>query len=183
MMFRTPSPIPIYLCPMREQMLRQAGRIADGAVLSAGISIATVKKSLSIIAAGALEAGRDASALHKSCFISFIASEDKRKAVDIVRQKLAFMFRNKFLDENIALTGVQLDQQAIIAAMSKRDYEGAAKLISDEAVDAFAVAGSIRDCCDKLQRFADTGLNELVLLMAGGVEDQRFGLKVLKEFS
>jgi len=183
MMFKPPSSIPIYLCPMREQMLRLAGKIADGAVLSAAISTTTVRKSLETIAAGAAEAGRDARAVHTSCFISFIAAEDKRKAVDTVRQKLAFMFRNKFLDENIALTGVPLDQQAIIAAMSKRDYEGAAKLISDEAVDAFAVAGTVQECCDKLQRFADTGLHELVLLMAGGIDDQRFGLRVLKEFS
>lgn len=183
MMFQPPRPIPIYLSPMKEQMLKLAGKLADGLVLSAGISPAFVRKSLSFMNEGAGEAGRDPKTLNAAGYISFMAAEDGRRAVDTVRQKLAFLFRNKFLDDNIAFTGIPIDQEAIMAAISKRDYAAAARLVPDDAVDAFAVAGTVRQCCDKLQAFAEAGLQELVLFMAGDATDQQFGLAVIREMT
>ena len=46
MMFTPPKPIPIYLAPMKEQMLQLAGKIGDGVVLSAGLSVESVRRSL-----------------------------------------------------------------------------------------------------------------------------------------
>lgn len=183
MMFRPPHPIPIYLAPMKEQMLRLAGRMADGLVLSAGLSPGFARHSLSLMAAGAAEAGRDPAQVHAAGYISFMAASDGRHAVEAVRQKLAFLFRNRFLDDNIAFTGVPVDQEAIIAAMARRDYAEAARLVPDEAVDAFAVAGTVRQCCDKLEGFAAAGLQDLVLLMAGDAADQRIGLAVIRELA
>jgi alkanesulfonate monooxygenase SsuD/methylene tetrahydromethanopterin reductase-like flavin-dependent oxidoreductase (luciferase family) len=180
MMFRPPGEIPIYLAPMRAQMLRLAGRIADGVVLSAGLSASYAARSLALMADGAREAGRDPARLHAAAYISFMAARDGTRAVEAVRRKLAFLFRNKFLDENIAASGLAIDQPAIIAAMARRDLEEAARLVSDDAVDAFAVAGTVRQCCDQLEAFARAGIGELVLLMAGDASDQRFGLDVIR---
>jgi 5,10-methylenetetrahydromethanopterin reductase len=181
MMFRPSAPIPIYLAPMREQMLRLAGRIADGTVLSAGISTKYARHSLSFVDAAATEAGRDKSALHTAGYIFLAASDDQRRAVEAVRRKLAFIMRNKFLDENIALTGVHVDQEAIIAAVSKRDLDGAARLVSDDAVEAFAIAGDVSTCCKKLMSFIDAGLDEPVLLLSGEPEDHQTSLRVIRE--
>jgi 5,10-methylenetetrahydromethanopterin reductase len=90
MMFRPPKPIPIYLSPMKEQMLKLSGKIADGLVLSAGISAAFVRESLKYVHVGATEGGRDLGAVRVAGYISFMASSDGRRAVDAVRQKLAF---------------------------------------------------------------------------------------------
>jgi len=65
--------------------------------------------------------------------------------------------------------------------MARRDYAAAASLVSDEAVDAFAVAGTVQECCDKLIAYRDAGLKELVLLLAGDLSDQRYGLSVIRE--
>jgi 5,10-methylenetetrahydromethanopterin reductase len=183
MMFQPSQPIPIYLSPMKEQMLKLAGKLADGLVLSAGLSAGFVRESLSFMHVGAKQAGRDPKTLNAAGYISFMASEDSRRAVDTVRQKLSFIFRNRFIDDNLAFTGIPIDQEGIIAAMSKRDYEAAARLVPDDAVEAFAVAGTVRQCCDKLQAFADAGLQELVLFMAGDPEDQHFGLAVIRELT
>lgn len=183
MMFKPPSPIPLYLAPMKPQMLALAGRIADGVVLSAGLSPGFVRESLGHTAAGAQAAGRDYGALDVAGYISFAASRDPARAIEEVRKKLAFLLRNRFIDDNIAHSGIAIDQSAIIEAMSTRDYDRAAKLVPDEAVDAFAVAGTVQECCDKLLRYRDAGLKELVLLLAGTIEDQRYGLKVIRELS
>jgi alkanesulfonate monooxygenase SsuD/methylene tetrahydromethanopterin reductase-like flavin-dependent oxidoreductase (luciferase family) len=112
-----------------------------------------------------------------------MASREPRRAIDELRRKLAFVLRNRFLDESLAFSGIPVDQPAIIAAISRRDLEGAARLVPDEAVDAFAVAGSRRDCCDKLAAFAAAGIEELVLLVAGEGEDRHEGLKAIDEFA
>jgi 5,10-methylenetetrahydromethanopterin reductase len=183
MMFRPPREIPIYLSPMRAQMLALAGRLADGLVLSAGLSAGHAARSLAVMADGARQAGRDPAHLHAAAYISFMAARDGKRAIEEVRRKLAFLFRNKFLDENIAASGVPIDQPAIIAAMARRDLDAAARLVSDDAVDAFAVAGTVRQCCDKLEAFARAGIGELVLLMAGEPADQRYGLEVIRELT
>jgi 5,10-methylenetetrahydromethanopterin reductase len=181
MMFTPSHAIPLYLSPMKPQMLALAGRIADGVVLSAGISPGFVRESLKHTMAGAQESGRDYKALHTASYISFVASPDGRHAVEAVRMKLAFILRNRYIDDAIAHSGIQVDQPAIIAAMAKRDYAAAANLVSDEAVDAFAVAGTVKQCCDKLIAYRDAGLKELVLLLAGNIDEQRYGLSVIRE--
>ena len=56
----TPSrPIPIYFCPMKEQMLRLSGKIADGLVLSGGLSAEFVAHSVRVAESGAAEAQRE----------------------------------------------------------------------------------------------------------------------------
>ena len=180
MMFRPSAPIPIYLAPTREQMLRLSGRIADGAVLSAGISTKYVQHSLSFVNEGAKAVERDPATLHTAAYIFVAASDDKKRAIDAVRHKLAFVLRNRALDDNIAFTGIAVDQEAIIAAISKRDLDGAARLVSDEAVDAFGIAGDVRTCCDKLQAFVDAGIKEPVLLLSGDAQDQRKSLDVIR---
>ena len=183
MMFKPSVAIPLYLAPMKPQMLALAGKIADGVVLSAGLSPGFVGESLKHTAAGAQAAGRDYGALHVAGYISFAASKEPARAIEEVRKKLAFLLRNRFIDDNIAHSGLAIDQPAIIEAMARRDYERAAKLVPDEAVDAFGVAGTVQQCCDKLLKYLDAGLEELVLLLAGTIEDQRYGLKVIRELA
>lgn len=183
MMFTPPAPIPLYLAPMKPQMLALAGRIADGVVLSAGLTPAFVRESLKHTAAGAQAAGRDYATLHKAGYISFAASPDGRRAIEEVRKKLAFLLRNRFLDDNVAHSGIAIDQAAIIEAMSRRDYDAAARCVPDAAVEAYAVAGTAKECCDKLLAYRAAGLTELVLLLAGSLEDQRFGLSVIRELT
>jgi 5,10-methylenetetrahydromethanopterin reductase len=67
--------------------------------------------------------------------------------------------------------------------MSRRDFAAAASLVSDEAVEAYGVAGTVEECCDRLRAFGDAGLQDAVLLLAGNLEDQRYGLQVLRAFS
>jgi alkanesulfonate monooxygenase SsuD/methylene tetrahydromethanopterin reductase-like flavin-dependent oxidoreductase (luciferase family) len=104
--FRPPAPIPIYLAPMKPQMLRLAGRLAEGVSLSAGLSPGFVAHSLGLAAAGARESGRDPATLRRSGYVFFLASRDERRAVATVRQKLAFLFRNRFIDDNLAHSGL-----------------------------------------------------------------------------
>ena len=67
------------------------------------------------------------------------------------------------------------------AAIGRRDLDGAARLVPDEAVEAFGVAGTPRQCRDKVAAFAQAGLDEVVLLMTGDEADRSFGLSCIAE--
>jgi 5,10-methylenetetrahydromethanopterin reductase len=182
MMF-TPSPsIPIFLAPIREQMLKLSGKVADGVVLSAGLTIPYVEESLRLVREGATAADRDYESLHTAGYISFLAHSSRKEAFSRVKRQLSFVLRNRLLDRNIAGSGIAIDQDGIIAAMAKRDLEAAEALIPDEAVEQFAVAGTPAECIDRLKGYSAAGLKELVLLMAGTLEDHQYGLKVIREF-
>lgn len=181
--FRPPSPVPIYIAAIGPDMLRLAGRLADGVVLSAGLSADFVKHSLLLVAEAAGKAGHDPGVLRKAGYLHFAASENGRDAIEAVRSKLAFLLRNKFLAENIAASGIPIDQEAIIAAVARRDLAAASRLVSDQAVEVFAVAGTPRHCLDRLQIYIEAGLEELVLSILGESADRALALRLVREFS
>jgi 5,10-methylenetetrahydromethanopterin reductase len=181
MAFQPSAPIPIYVAAMGPDMLRLAGRIGDGVVLSAGLSTDSVRSSLALCAEGAARDGRDLSAFRCAGYLFFSASRNPTEAVDAVRQKLAFVMRNKFLAANIRASGIAVDQEAVIARIARRDIAGAAALVPDEAVEAFGIAGTPQHCANRLRDFVDAGLQEPVLGLLGSAESCRLGLEVMRE--
>ena len=122
--------------------MRLSGKIADGVVLSAGISSSFVKHSLSFVEEERSKAGRLAEPYVNAGYVYFLASKNQKAAYDTLRMKLAFLMRNRYIDDNIMHSGLPIDQQKIMAAIAARDFEAAAKLVSDDAVEAFAIGGT-----------------------------------------
>jgi 5,10-methylenetetrahydromethanopterin reductase len=179
----TPStPIPVYIAAIGPDMLRLAGRIGDGVVLSAGLSTESVRRSIAVCADGAAKEGRDLKAFRRAGYLFFATSHDAKSAINAVRQKLAFVMRNKFLGANIKASGIPVDQEAVIAAIARRDIVGAAALVPDEAVEAFGIAGTPEHCSKRLHDFIEAGMNEPVLGLLGSPEDCALALDVMQEF-
>jgi 5,10-methylenetetrahydromethanopterin reductase len=179
--FKPPQPLIIYVAAMGEQMLALGARIADGIALSAGLSAQFCKVSIDRVSASAREAGRDPVALRRASYLFFAVSKDGKTAFDLVRPKLAFLLRNKALQENIKTTGVPIDQERIIDAVSRRDMAEATQLVSDDAVEAFSIAGTPHACRDRLQAFVDSGINEPVLMVMGEKPEHEQALAFLRE--
>jgi 5,10-methylenetetrahydromethanopterin reductase len=180
--FKPGAPIPIYIAAIGPDMLRLAGRMGDGVVLSAGLSTESVRQSIALCAEGAAKDGRNLGTFRRAGYLFFGASRDAKEAVDAVRQKLAFVMRNKFLAANIKASGIEVDQEAVIAAIARRDIAAAAALVPDEAVEAFAIAGTPRHCSERLQDFIAAGLDEPVLGLLGSAENCRLAVDVMREF-
>jgi 5,10-methylenetetrahydromethanopterin reductase len=179
--FKPSAPVPVYIAAIGPDMLRLAGRIGDGVVLSAGLSTDSVRQSIALCAEGAAKEGRDLAAFRRAGYLFFAASYDAKQAIDAVRQKLAFVMRNKFLGANIKASGIPVDQEAVIAAIARRDIAGAAALVPDEAVEAFGIAGTPEHCTRRLHDFIDAGLDEPVLGILGSRENCLLALKVMRE--
>ncbi|OGA70631.1 MAG: hypothetical protein A3G81_17675 [Betaproteobacteria bacterium RIFCSPLOWO2_12_FULL_65_14] len=179
--FKPSRPIPIYFCPMKEQMLRLSGKLADGLVLSGGLSADFVAHSLEFAKAGAMEAGRDFKNIWKAAYVYFLATRSPKAGHETLRMKLAFLMRNRYIDDNIAHSGLPIDQRGIMDAISRRDFAAAGRMVPDEAVDAFAITGTAAQCRAGVERFLSAGIDELVLIMAGEAGDREIGFEVIRD--
>jgi alkanesulfonate monooxygenase SsuD/methylene tetrahydromethanopterin reductase-like flavin-dependent oxidoreductase (luciferase family) len=179
--FRPPEPVLVYVAAMGDQMLALTGRIADGVVLSAGLAVPFVSRCLAIIDDAARGAGRASGEVRKAGFLYFSVSEDGREAVEYLRRKLAFLFRNRHMATNILASGIPIDHEAIIDAVKRRDLDAAARLVPDEAVEAFAVGGTARQCAQRLAAYVGAGLTEPVIEITGTPANRARGLAIVRE--
>jgi 5,10-methylenetetrahydromethanopterin reductase len=181
--FKPSASIAIYIAAIGPDMLRLAGGIGDGVVLSAGLSSDSVRVSIARCAEGAAARGREFTKFRRAGYLFFGVSHNLKEALDAVRQKLAFVMRNKFLGANIKASGIAVDQEAVIAAIARRDLAAASALVPDEAVEAFAIAGSPEHCTQRLRDFIEAGLDEPVLGILGSAENCTLALDVIREFA
>jgi len=181
--FAPPAPIPVYLAPMKEQMLRLTGRIADGVVTTVALSASFVRTSLDIVEAARREAGRDGEPFLRAGFVYLFATHDVTAAREIMRRKLAFSLRNKHADVRVKHSGLPIDHEAIMAAISRRDFDAATRLVPHEAVDAFTITGTPAQCRERVRAYVESGLDEIVFMMTGDPANWSANYGVIRELT
>ena len=183
MAFRPPRPIPLYLAAMGPRMLRLAGELVDGVLLSAGLTVEYSAESLAMAEAGARAVGRDPAALRRAAFLYTAVDANRAAAVERLRPKIAFMMRNDFVAPSVAGSGIAIDRDAVKQAIARRDMETAAKFIRDEAVEAFAVCGTPEDCKLRIAEYRAVGIDEIVLLIVGDTDGEAAALDLIRALS
>ena len=183
MAFGAPADIPVYIAAMGDQMLTLAGKIGDGVAFSAGLSVDNIKQAMAVTAKGALQAGRDVAKLRRAAYIYFGPSRAGNEAFELLRGKLAFLMRNKFIAQNALDSGFDIDLPRIIEAVARRDLETAKSLVPDEAVEAFTITGSPQQCGDRLSDYINAGIDEPVLSIVGGNEEKQLALDIIAEMA
>jgi 5,10-methylenetetrahydromethanopterin reductase len=179
MVFDAGPRYPLYLASTGPQMLRLAGEIGDGVLLSAGLTLASCRDCLAHTEAGL--AGRDAKNFARAAFINFRAAADGAAAKAAVLRKLAFLFRNSGHAANIASSGLAIDHAAIIACMRNKDLDGATRLLPIEAANVFAVAGTPDECAKRLADYLASGIDEPIIEVSGTPEERTLALAVVRE--
>lgn len=175
---RLPGPIPVYVAAMGPRMLRVAGEIGDGVLLSAGLSAAYIRQSLDLVAAGAREAGRDPGSVAAAGFVLAAVADDGTAARREAKKMLAYLFRNRFIAENLAITGVNADRQAAADAAARGDWETAIALVPDEAVRQCAIAGTLAECRSQVAAFRAAGLARPILLAVGDARARELAIEL-----
>jgi 5,10-methylenetetrahydromethanopterin reductase len=175
------TPIAMYITAVRSLMLQLGGEIGDGVLLSAGCAPGYIQKCAGDIAKGAAKAGRPAGTVDVGGFVTASVADDAREAIDANKMFLAYIFRNAHHAENVRLGGAQLDQPALAAAVSKRDWDGAKKFITDEMVFAHSVAGTPADCRNQLEAFTKGGLDLPIVLPMGTQEARKRVVRMARE--
>jgi len=179
--FRKGASVPIVIASTGPQMLQLAGEIADGVVLSTGLTLAATRRCLDRTEAGARKSGRDGAALRRVGFINLAVSEDGRAARARVLRKLAFLFRSRGHAENIASSGLDIDHAAIMAANARRDVDAAVALLPERAATVFGVAGTAKECRERLEEYLAVGLDEPIIEISGDDQARAQALSLVRE--
>jgi 5,10-methylenetetrahydromethanopterin reductase len=164
-------------------MLKLSGAAADGVLLSAGLSTQYSRYQLQSVVDAAKEAGRDPTRVRKASYVYCMVDPGGAEARDVVREKLAFLFRNDKIKENLKYSGIRVDQEAVMAAIGRRDMSAAAKLVPDDAIDQLTIFGDATTCKRRVREYLDAGLEEIVLSLVGNKEQRLYSLETLAQFN
>jgi 5,10-methylenetetrahydromethanopterin reductase len=181
MVFDQGQQYPIYIASTGSQILKLAGEIADGVLLSAGLTLASTRRCLELAQGGMQAKRRDPAAVRTCSLINCKVSQDGAAAKSAMLRKLAFLFRSRGHAENIKSSNLDIDHQAIIAAHARHDFEGAVRLLPLEAANVFAVAGTPAQCRTRLEEYLAAGLDEFVIEVSGNSEERKLALDLVRD--
>ncbi len=183
MVFDKGRQFPIYIASTGPKMLELAGMIADGVLLSAGLTLVATRRCLDHAQAGVAAKARDAATLRKCSFINFNVSQDGEAARAAMLRKLAFLFRSRGHRENITSSQLDIDHDAIMSCHARHDFDAAVRLLPPEAANVFAVAGTPAQCRVRLEQYLAIGLDEPIIEISGNRDERGLALDVVRDLA
>jgi 5,10-methylenetetrahydromethanopterin reductase len=175
--------LPIYVASTGPKVLQMAGRLADGILLSAGMTLAQCRACLGYANDGVIQSGRPPGLVRNAGFINLNVSHDGERARRALLRKLAYLFRSKGHADNIKSSGLPIDHEGIIAAMSQHDLDKATSLLPLEAADVFGVAGTINECKKRLEAYFAIGITEPIVEISGDIQERNLALELIRDLA
>jgi 5,10-methylenetetrahydromethanopterin reductase len=183
MAFAEGRQFPIYIASTGALMLKLAGEIADGVLLSAGLTLASTRECLARAQAGVAAKARDGAALRKCSLINCHVSRDGAAAKAAMLRKLAFLFRSRGHAENITSSKLEIDHPAIMACHARHDFDAAVRLLPIAAANVFAAAGTPAQCRARLEDYLAAGLDEPIIEVSGNNEERTLALELVRDLA
>ena len=150
--------IPFYFGALSEKTLTLAGEIADG-VLPIFVPLDMVPDVIAAVQRGAQRVGRNPSSIDMGCYLPCCVSDDVAAAKHAMQYVTAIHVTAYVLyAEYFERRGYGEIVAQIRARAADGDMDGAAALVTDEMVDAFAVYGSAEQCHQKIERYRAAGV-------------------------
>ncbi len=157
--------LPIYIAALSPPSLRLTGELADGWL---PIFLAPSRMAAAVVEleAGAAAAGRTRRDIAISPQVSIYVTDDVAAARDRERPHIAFYIGGMgvFYHQYMRRIGFGAEADRVREAFQARERDRAAKLVTDEMVDAMTILGSPKQCRDQIQRFFDAGVQEVRLV-------------------
>lgn len=174
--------VPIYLAAMGPRMLQLAGEIADGVVLSAGLPLGYIRQAIERMQKGCQRSGKDPNSVKVAGFILTAVSAEGEAARGACKRMLAYLLRNDYIQAGFQWAGIEVEQAAVAAAR-RGDWAAAAELIPDEAVEQCALAGTLAECRQQLEKLWASGLELPILLALGDAPSRRLAVQLAGTFA
>jgi alkanesulfonate monooxygenase SsuD/methylene tetrahydromethanopterin reductase-like flavin-dependent oxidoreductase (luciferase family) len=172
---------PIYMAGVNARMIQAAGAVADGLVGHPLFTPEYVREVVRpALAAGAERAGR-AQPPPIAGYLTCSVAGDRSAARAAAAAIIAFNSTVKTYRATHAVSGYEPEADAIRAAWSKGDFTGMTAAVSEEMIDAIALAGTPQEV---RARFAERwdGVYEEVLLWPPAFRGQEAVDAVLEAF-
>lgn len=157
--------VPIYVAASGPKMLELSGRIADGIIVLVGVADEYIAHAKEKVAAGAKAAGRKLEDIQLVLWVPCAVS-DSAPAKDAVKAHVARVVAHPLpyvLDPN--------EQKVLEEIRKTYDYyhhmdqqANHAEVIPDWLVDKFAIAGTVAECREQIERIQKTGIQQIAII-------------------
>jgi 5,10-methylenetetrahydromethanopterin reductase len=156
-----PHEVKIYVAAVGPQMLRLAGRIADGVVLNSNHTVGAVRSAVEQIGRGAESAGRSLADIERVEPIRLRVTRDKKQALKDAKPRLAMYLAQQPHIEGPTEVDPELAGRvkAVIPwpATEQQVMDGA-RLIPDELVDSLGCYGDEDEVRERLTEYIAAGV-------------------------
>ena len=156
-----PHDVKIYIGAVGPQMLRLAGRIADGVILNNNHTVAATRKAVEQIKQGAESAGRSLDQIERMKLLQVKVDRDKKRLLQEMKPRLALYLAQQPHIEGPTEADPELVQRIkkIISwpATEEQAMEGA-KLIPDELPESLGCFGDEDTVRARLREYRDAGV-------------------------
>ena len=157
-----PHDVKIYIAAVGPQMLRLAGRIADGVVLNANHTVDSIRREVEEIKRGAESAGRSLDEIDRVAPMRIEVTRDKKQALLEAKPRIA-----QYLAQQPHIEGpMEVDPELTerLKAMipwpaSEQQIMDGAKLIPDDVVESLGCYGDEDEVRARLREYIDAGMN------------------------
>lgn len=159
--------IPIFIATRGDRMLRMAGQLADGAMISTYATPAGVEHALAQIAQGAREAGRLPEAVEVILRVDACVSDDPEAARRAVKPIIAGSLGSSYPDRRfVEAVGLEVppELETIIREGDEAQIWAAASLVPDEFVEQFAWTGTAQQVAEQVARVVEFGVSNITIL-------------------
>lgn len=157
--------VPIYFAAMGPQILRLAGRIADGVILNVGASPAYVRWAVSQVTAGVVDAERSLSDVTIAAWMSVYRTDRDDQSQERARQWLARVLsiprQGELLLQQSPYRRGMLDdiRNHVTGYPHSGDARAAARYVSDELLQDMVVLGDAPHVRGRIEEYRRAGVD------------------------
>ncbi len=156
-----PHDVKIYIGAVGPQMLRLAGRIADGVLLNNNHTVGATQRAVELVKQGAESAGRSLDQIERLKLLPVIVNRDKKRLLQEFKPRLALYLAQQPHIEGPTEADPELVQRikAVISwpATQEQALEGA-KLIPDQLAESLGCFGDDENVRSRLREYMDAGV-------------------------
>jgi len=160
--------IPIYLGQQGPLMMRLAGELADGVILTIISSEEYIRKAIKEIAVGASKAGRSMKKIDVASRIAVSMSSDGRRAIEAAKEIVARVLVHPGSKPVVEASGINLEEvKSLTNAVEKNDSMLIRKLVKNEWVMMLTASGTPQDCRRRIEEYIKAGVKLPLIVPIG----------------
>jgi 5,10-methylenetetrahydromethanopterin reductase len=156
-----PHDVKIYVAAVGPQMLRLAGRIADGVILNSNHTVAATRLAVEEIRKGAESAGRSLSTIERVKPLPLRVTRDRKAAIQADKLRVA-----QYIAQQPHIAGPAEVDPELAARLKKlipwpathRQVMEGARLVPDRLVESLGCYGDLEEVKDRAREFLDAGV-------------------------
>ena len=154
--------VPIYIAALGPGMLRLAGEMADGVLLSWTPS-SYLKHAIQLVRDGAERVGRDPDEVEISGYVRVSVTADMEAGLAALQSEVARYSGSSHYRNFFRFTGFFLEMEAAESARRRGDDAARVGAISEDMRDELGLVGSAQECRTKLEELRSLGLAKPII--------------------